>query len=129
MRDIALCYDGGCPPAPEKISMSDALSKSVTELASRFSGRILMPSDPGYDEARRVHNGLIDKRPAAIAQCRGAADIADAIQLARTLGLDIAVRGGGHNVSGRATVDKGLMIDLSAMRGVHVDARGRLARV
>jgi FAD/FMN-containing dehydrogenase len=109
--------------------MSDALKKSVTELASRFSGRLLLPGDPGYDEARRVHNGLIDKRPAAIAQCRGAADIADAIQLGRTLGLDLAVRGGGHNVSGRATVDKGLMIDLSAMRGVHVDARGRVARV
>ena len=102
--------------------MSDALSKSVTELASRFSGRILLPGDVGYDEARRVHNGLIDKRPAVIAQCRGTADISDAIRFGRVPGLRITVRGGGHNVAGRAVTDDGMMIDLSLMRSVQVDA-------
>jgi FAD/FMN-containing dehydrogenase len=105
------------------------LSASLAELARTFSGRLLLPADAGYDEARRVHNGMIDKRPALVAQCRGAADVADAIGLARRHGLEIAVRGGGHNVSGRATIDGGLMIDLSAMRSVHVDRASRRARV
>jgi FAD/FMN-containing dehydrogenase len=76
-----------------------------------------------------VHNGLIDRRPAVIAQCRGSADIADAVRLATSLGLEIAVRGGGHNVAGRATVDDGLMIDLSLMRSVLVDPAAKVARV
>jgi FAD/FMN-containing dehydrogenase len=100
----------------------------VSELASTFSGRLVEPSNPDYDEARRVHNGLIDKRPALIAQCRGLADIVDAVRAGRSLGREVAVRGGGHNVGGRATTDGGLMIDLSLMRGVHVDPKRRTAR-
>jgi FAD/FMN-containing dehydrogenase len=91
-------------------------------------GRLLQPTDGAYDEARRVHNGLINKRPALIAQCRGVADIVDAVQLARRLKLEVAVRGGGHNVAGRATIDGGLMIDLSLMKGMHVDPKARIAR-
>jgi FAD/FMN-containing dehydrogenase len=83
----------------------------------------------GYEEARKVHNGLVDKRPALIARCRGVADVVDAVNLARKLGLEVAVRGGGHNVAGRATVDDGLMIDLSPMKGISVDAKARTARV
>lgn len=105
------------------------LSASAAELAKGFNGRLLQPSDPGWDEARRIHNGLVDKRPALVARCLGAADIADAVKLGREHGLEIAVRGGGHNVGGRATVDAGLMIDLSLMRGVHVDRRAKRARV
>ena len=75
-----------------------------------------------------MHNGLIDKRPAAIARCHGVADVVDAVKLARTLGLDVAVRGGGHNVAGHATLDHGLLIDLSPMKGIHVDARARTVR-
>jgi FAD/FMN-containing dehydrogenase len=105
-------------------SISDALS----ELATTFSGQLLQPADPGYDEARRVHNGLIDKRPALIARCRGTADVVDAIGLARKLGLEVAVRGGGHNVAGRATVDRGLMIDLAPMKGILVDPKARTAK-
>jgi FAD/FMN-containing dehydrogenase len=111
----------GIAPAP---SLSDA----AAELAKTFTGRLLQPGDPGYEETRKVHNGLVDKRPALIAQCRGVADIADAVGLARTRNLEIAVRGGGHNVAGRATVEGGLMIDLSQMRGIHVDPRARTAR-
>jgi FAD/FMN-containing dehydrogenase len=93
-----------------------------------FSGAVLLPGDDGYDDARRVHNGLIDRRPALIARCQGAADIADAIGIARSSGLEISVLGGGHNVAGRAVADGGVMIDLSPMKGIHVDPESRTAR-
>jgi len=109
--------------------MTATLSEAVTELRTRFSGQLLQPADAGYEDARKVHNGLIDKRPTLIARCRGVADIADAIDLARRRKLEVAVRGGGHNVAGRATVDNGLMIDLATMKGIHVDPRARTARV
>ena len=105
-----------------------SLSDAVTALASTFTGQLLRPGDAGYDEARKVHNGLIDKRPALIARCRGLADIADAVKMARDRKLEVAVRGGGHNVAGRATIDSGLMIDLSRMKGIHVDPKARTAR-
>ncbi len=105
------------------------LTASAGEFAESFNGRFLQPSDAEWDQARRVHNGLIDKRPAFVARCLGSADIAGAVKFGREHGLEIAVRGGGHNVGGRATVDAGLMIDLSLMRGVHVDRRARRARV
>ena len=105
------------------------IAQAVEQLSGRFSGRLVGSAHEGYEAARRVHNGLIDRRPALIAQCAGSADIALAIALAREQGLEIAVRGGGHNVGGRATVDGGVMIDLSAMRYVLVDPRSRTARV
>jgi len=105
-----------------------SLSQVVAELAPAFGGQLLQPADAGYDEARRVHNGLVDKRPALIARCRGTADVVDAVALARKLKLEVAVRGGGHNVAGRATINDGLMIDLAPMKGVHVDAKARTAR-
>ena len=101
---------------------------SIDEATQSLSGRLLKPSDEGYDDLRRVHNGLIDKHPALIARCGGVADVVDAVKLARTLGLEVAVRGGGHNVAGHATVDHGLLIDLSSMKGIHVDARARIVR-
>ncbi len=94
-----------------------------------FSGSVLAPGDSGYDEARAVHNGMIDRRPALIAQCRNTADVIDAIGYARGAGLDISVRGGGHNVAGRAVADGALMIDLSTMKGIRVDPGARSARV
>ena len=90
-------------------------------LRSAFSGTLLQPDDDGYDEARSIHNGLIDRRPALIARCQGAADVADAIRFAREADLEICVRGGGHNVAGRAVIDGALMIDLSTMKGIRVD--------
>jgi FAD/FMN-containing dehydrogenase len=100
---------------------------AATELRAQFQGELLLPGDAGYEDARRVHNGLIDKRPALIARCRGVADVVDAVNLTRRLGLEVAVRGGGHNVAGRATIDGGVMIDLSLMKSVRVDAKGRSA--
>jgi FAD/FMN-containing dehydrogenase len=102
---------------------------NLAELPAAFAGRILRPEDSEYDEVRRLHNGLVDKRPAVIAQCHGMADIADAVALARSLGLDIAVRGGGHNPAGRASTNGGVMIDLSPMRAVVVDPARRIAHV
>jgi FAD/FMN-containing dehydrogenase len=96
--------------------------------AGSVSGSVLLPQDDGYEEARRVQNGLIDRRPAVIVRCAGATDIAEAVKLARSSGLEISVRGGGHNVAGRAVADGGLMIDLSPMRGIHVDPAARTAR-
>jgi FAD/FMN-containing dehydrogenase len=101
---------------------------SVEELQAAFSGQVLAPSDAGYDDIRQVHNGLIDKRPALIARCQNTADVADAVRLGRDQGLEISVRGGGHNVAGRAVSEGGLMIDLQAMKGVHVDPTGRTVR-
>jgi FAD/FMN-containing dehydrogenase len=103
-------------------------AERVEVLAATFSGTLLRPGDPGYEEARKVHNGLVDKRPALIARCRGAADVADAIAFARALGLEISVRGGGHNPAGRAVADGGVMIDLAEMKGIHVDAEAQTLR-
>jgi FAD/FMN-containing dehydrogenase len=93
-----------------------------------FSGLVLRPGDEGYEEARHVHNGMVDKRPALILRCLGTADIVAAVNLAREQGLEVSIRGGGHNVAGKAVTDGGLMIDLSLMKGIHVDAAHRTAR-
>lgn len=102
--------------------------QELQEFASNFRGRLLKPGDDGYDDARRIQNGMIDKRPLLIAECRGAADVIAAVNLARERGLTLSVRGGGHNVAGNAINDGGLVVDLSHMRGVHVDPAARTAR-
>jgi FAD/FMN-containing dehydrogenase len=114
----------------EKHAMTSvpSVADAVVELASKFSGELLQPADAGYEEARKVHNGLVNKRPALIARCRGVHDVVDAVNLARKLSLEVAVRGGGHNVAGRATVDGGLMIDLAPMKGIYVDPHAGTAR-
>ena len=103
-------------------------TQRLDEFRGSFSGSVLEPTDGGYEDARRVHNGLVDRRPALIARCQTTADVADAVRLARESGLDVCVRGGGHNVAGRAVVDGALMIDLSAMKGIHVDPGAQTAR-
>ena len=100
----------------------------LNEVEASFGGDFLRPGDPGYDEARRLHNGMIDKHPALIARCLTTADVVAAVDLGRTTGLEIAVRGGGHGIAGRATTDSGLMIDLSLMKGIHVDPVHRTVR-
>jgi FAD/FMN-containing dehydrogenase len=106
---------------------STSLPQAVTDLNKIFSGHLLQPADSGYEDARKVHNGLIDKRPALIARCCGLADVKAAVDMARMLNLEVSVRGGGHNVAGRATLDGGIMIDLSLMKGVRVDAKNKTA--
>jgi FAD/FMN-containing dehydrogenase len=98
-------------------------------LAERLAGHVIAPDHPGYETARRVWNGMIDKLPAAIARCADADDVATAVRFAAEHGLPLAVRGGGHNVAGTAVADDGLVIDLSAMRAVRIDPSGRTAHV
>lgn len=93
-----------------------------------FTGELLQPGEEGYEQARLVHNGLVDKRPALVARCRGVADVVDALNVARDVGLELSVRGGGHSVAGRAVTDGGLAIDLSLMKGIHVDSASRTVR-
>jgi FAD/FMN-containing dehydrogenase len=104
-----------------------ALEESIRRIRPAFRGNLLQPGDTGYDEARRIHNGLIDRHPLLIAQCRGTEDIATAVQLARALSLPVSVRGGGHNVAGRAVAEGGVMIDLSLTREVRVNPVTRMA--
>ncbi len=103
-------------------------AEQLDGLRAGFSGSVLEPGSEEYDNARRIHNGLIDRRPALIASCQNTADIADAIRFARASDLEICVRGGGHNVAGRAVADGALMIDLSPMKGIRVDPAARTVR-
>jgi FAD/FMN-containing dehydrogenase len=103
-------------------------SNLAAKLRAGFSGEALAAGDPGYDAARRIHNGLIDRRPSVIARCEDAADVARAIGFGREHELELSVRGGGHNVAGKAVAEGGLMIDLSPMKGVQVDPHARTAR-
>ena len=101
----------------------------VAVLAERLTGEVISPEHPEYDAARRVWNGMIDRRPAVIARCADADDVATAVRFAAQHELPLAVRGGGHNVAGTAAVDDGLVIDLSAMRALRVDESGRTVHV
>ena len=94
-----------------------------------FAGDVILPADAEYGVAREIWNASIDRYPGIIARCRGVADVARAVNFARTNDILVAVRGGGHNVGGRALCDDGIVIDLSAMRGVYVDPDQRTVRV
>jgi FAD/FMN-containing dehydrogenase len=98
------------------------------DLAGVLRGELVLPDSPGYDEARRIWNGAIDRRPACIARCRGVADVVEAVRFARQRDLLVAVRSGGHGVGGHALCDGGLVIDLSAMKGIRVDPAARTVR-
>jgi len=100
----------------------------VQDFAAGLRGPLLRPGDGGYDEARKVWNGMIDRRPALIARCAGVADVIAAVRFARTRELLVSVRGGGHNITGNAVCEGGLMIDLSPMKSVRVDPGKRTAR-
>jgi UDP-N-acetylenolpyruvoylglucosamine reductase len=103
--------------------------KFIESLAAAFRGTLILPQDPGYETARKIYNALIDKRPGLIAQCADVADVIAAIRFGRENGLDTAVRGGGHNGPGLSLVDDGLVIDLSALKGIRVDPEARTARI
>ena len=112
----------GTPPAPP---LETTL---LDELRASFRGELLLPTSAGYDSARRVWNGAIDRHPACIARCTGVADVVAALRFARECDLVVAVRSGGHGVGGHAICDDGLVIDLSPMKGIRVDASSRTAR-
>ncbi len=102
---------------------------SLATLRTAVRGRIVLPGDADYDEARRVWNGMIDKRPACIVQAADIADIAPVLGVARASGVALAIRGGGHNVAGKGSVEDGIVLDMGALRGVTVDAVEQLVRV
>ena len=101
---------------------------AVKELKDGFQGRVIVPGEDGYEEARTLFNAMIDRRPAVIAQCASADDVAAAVRFGRETDLPTAVRAGGHSVAGMSTVDDGLVVDVREMKGIEVDAAGRTAR-
>jgi FAD/FMN-containing dehydrogenase len=111
--------DGG------KTEIADA---AFQELRTKFRGSLIVPGDDEFTEARKIWNGMIDRRPGLIARCSGTADVIAAVDFARTHGLLVAVRGGGHSWPGRSVCDDGLMIDLSRMRSVRVDLATKTVR-
>lgn len=121
LTDInAVTLDGG----------SKVIERAVLkELAESLRGDVLLPASDGYDDARKAWNGMIDKRPALIVRCKGAADVTQAVNLARDYALLTAVRGGGHNIAGKSVCEGGIMIDLAPMQGVRVDPVTRSAWV
>ncbi|GAB2564117.1 FAD-binding oxidoreductase [Spirosoma aerophilum] len=102
-------------------------AEAIDGLSATFSGVLLRPGEAGYDQARAVWNGMIDRRPALIARCTSSADVSSAVKFARRYNLLVSVRGGGHNVAGNAVCTDGLMIDLSLMKGINVKAHNRTA--
>jgi hypothetical protein len=103
-------------------------NQSILAFKSKLGGIVLCPGEDGYEQARQVWNGMIDRHPALVARCASEVDVITAVKFARQHQLQVAVRGGGHNVAGHGTCDRGLVIDLSLMKGIEVDAQQRLAR-
>ncbi|MDH4055910.1 MAG: FAD-binding oxidoreductase [Gammaproteobacteria bacterium] len=126
---LALLGTPGFSFAQAAAAASAAPSSNLDDLAGLLRGDLILPHHDGYDEARKVWNGMIDKHPAAIARCSGAADVMDVVKYAREKGIPVSVRGGGHNVAGKALKDGAITIDLGGMHGVRVDAAKKRARV
>jgi FAD/FMN-containing dehydrogenase len=101
---------------------------ALDDLRSALRGEVLLPRDAGFDGARQIFNAMIDHRPALIARCAGAADVVTSVDFARAHRLEVSIRGGGHNVSGKAVCEGGLMIDLASMKSVRVDPQRRTVR-
>ena len=100
-------------------------AKKIEQLKGGFKGEILLPSDGGYEDARKIWNGMIDKRPGIIARCTSTADVVRVVNFARDNGLLLAIRGGGHNIAGNAVCNDGIVVDLSQMKAASVDAKAR----
>ena len=120
MEDLRVATTTGTDTVLEEVA--------VEEFKAGLRGELLRPGEEGYEEARTVWNAMIDKRPALIARCAGAADVIHSINFARNNEFLVAVRGGGHDVAGTAVCDGGLVVDLSRMKGMRVDPSRRTAR-
>ncbi len=120
MRELQIAATAG-----GQVAVADS---NVEAFRARLRGPLLLAGDTGYDDARTIWNALIDRRPALIARCSGAADVIAAVMFAREHGLLVSIRGGGHNVAGKAVCDGGLMIDLSRMKAIRVDPAACTAR-
>jgi FAD/FMN-containing dehydrogenase len=109
--------------------MTNISKEKIENLKSTVKGRIVLPSDSSYNEVRAIWNAMIERRPALIVRCAQANDVPPTIAFARENGLEISIRGGGHNIAGSALCENGLMIDFSTMRNVRVDAEKKRAYV
>ena len=109
--------------------MTEIDTTSVDALAAQLDGTVIRPSDAEYDDARALYNAMIDKRPALIVRAANVDDVVAAVNYGRENGLDIAIRAGGHNGAGLASVDDGLMIDISQLNSVEVDAANRTVEI
>ncbi len=113
---------------PQSIRTATSVATSWGDLRAQLRGRLILPGDGGYEEARHIWSGLADKRPGAIAECVDANDVIAAVNFAREQGVLVSVRGGGHSIAGYSTCDSGLVIDLSPMKAITVDPAARTAR-
>ncbi len=109
--------------------MTTLKSADLERLRNGFSGDVLLPGNDAYEGARKIWNAMVDKRPAVIARCAGVSDVVRAVGFARETGLELAVRGGGHNIAGSALSDGGIVVDLSRMKSTQVDPRARRVTV
>lgn len=125
MTDVAVRTLEASTKAPTKTISGDM----VSALRGKVRGTVALPGEDGYEAARTIWNGMVDRRPALVVRCLGAADVINAVNLARDEKLLLAVRGGGHNIAGNAVCDGGLLIDLSLMRSVRIDPASATARV
>src|SRR5580692_12533578 len=107
---------------------TDTTTEALSQLSAGLRGELIIAGDPGYDEARAVYNGMIDKHPAAIARCRDTADVITCVRFGRDHDVALAVRGGGHNAGGLGVADDALVIDLSLLRSTTVDPANRTVR-
>jgi FAD/FMN-containing dehydrogenase len=110
------------------VGVDPSLRSSLIALRGVLRGAVLLPGDPGYEDARSGHNTAFDRRPAVVVQPRDADDVAHAVRAAQDLGLELAVKGGGHSVAGHSTIDRGMLVDLSSMRRVIIDPAARIGR-
>jgi pimeloyl-ACP methyl ester carboxylesterase len=129
LRVIEDCADDPPIERPEAFLRALRADEAVEALRGRLRGPLLAPGDPGFDEATRLWNALIDKSPALVVQATGTADVVAAVEFARDEDVALSVRGGGHNIAGTALADGGLTIDMSRLRGVIVDPEARTATV
>src|SRR5258708_27495434 len=117
------------PPKLTNTKRAAVSHDRIERFQTACRGEVIQPDDFGYETARKIWNASIDKRPGIIARCAGVADVVAAVNFARENELLVAVRGGGHNVGGRALCDDGIVIDLSSMKGIHVNSKRDTARV
>ena len=114
-------------PNAEPTSATRSTPNSIAELRAALRGRVIATDDPDYESARLVVNAAVDRRPAMIVRPAHATDVSLAVSLARTHGLELAIRGGGHSLAGHGTSDGGLVLDMSSMRGLHIDPQRQIA--